>query len=127
MTLRDKLVIKQDGSDRELFMSFGLLNELSRLASNPEAVALFAIDPEIRDAVRKSLLAERKAGGKIISPIDDPDELNVSIDDTERMLKWAMDHVLGFFVRSMTSVADVTREVEPKLTALASSMNGSND
>lgn len=134
MTVSDKLVIKQNGADRTLFMSFGLLNELVKNAGSVEAVALFAVDPETSRIIRSAILAERKGGGKIVQPVDDPDEIDVSVEDTERMLKWAVDHTLGFYVRQMTMVAKATDAVKDQLTPLApveapvltSSPNGSN-
>lgn len=123
----DKLIIKQNGEDRELFMSFGLLNELTKLAPTPESVALFGLDPETRTEVRKAILAERKSGGKISRPVDDPDEIEVSIEDTELMIKWAMEHVIGFFIRSMSAIEAVTKAAEPVLKGLKSSQDGSKD
>jgi hypothetical protein len=124
MSVSDKLIIKQDGKDRELFMSFGLLSQLSKIAGTPEQVVLFTVDPDVRDEVRKAVLAKRKGGGKITEPVDDPDELDISVDDNERLLKWAVDHTLDFFVRSMTIVADVVNDSKDRLTDLASSADG---
>ena len=123
--LKEKITITVDGKKRELFMSFGLLSELTRLAVSPDGSALFMLEPELRDKVRRSLLAERTPGGKIVTEIEDPDDLAVSIPDTERMLTWAMEHVLDFFVRAALVVQETSDVMEKKVMDLRSSPNGS--
>ena len=115
MAIHDKIIIKQDGEDRTILMSFGLLSELTKLAPSVESVALFAVDPDTTRTLRCALLAERKNGGKVVNPISDPDELDVSVEDTENLIKWAVDHVLGFFVRQMKMISTATKAVEGQL------------
>lgn len=114
-----------DGLDRELFMSFGLLNELSILIGDPGIIASVPVNPDMRKAVLMSCLAERKKSGKIERPVADFDDLDISIHDVEEILAWTMDHLMDFFVRSLKKVVQVTEAHKTDLASLGSSLGGS--
>ena len=122
--LSDKIIVKVNGEDREIFMSFGLLNELTKIVEDPARVTAISVDNDLRDMVLKSLLATRKVSGKVENPCD-LDDTEISVEDVERLLAWGAEHTLGFFLRSLQKVMELTKKNEKEMTALASFASGS--
>ncbi len=120
----DTILIKQDGESRELFMSFGLLNELVRLFDSPDRVNTIAADHDLRNQVLKSSLAKRTNTGKPTHPVD-LEDVEISIDDVENVLEWSSAHVLGFFIRSLKKVVTLTQKNQADMEGLASFATGS--
>jgi hypothetical protein len=123
MSSNDKITVKLNGKERELFMSFGLLNSLTRIVDDPSRVPAVRTDPELRDAALAAALAERKPSGKIEKEVD-IDDIDITIEDVERTLDWVMEHVMSFFVRALKKVVAVTEANKADMEALASSVNG---
>lgn len=122
--MSDTITIKQNDEDRELFMSFGLLNELTRIIGDPGRVPQVALEPDLRDEFLTALFAKRKKSGKIEEAAD-IDDLDVSYEDVEKALTWAQEHVMSFFVRSFRQIKAVTEKHEAEVTSLTSSLAGS--
>lgn len=122
--MNDKLSITFEGSDREILMSYGLLNELAKIVGSPEIAPSIAIDENLREEVLAACLAERKASGKVTKKIDDMDDLELSIEDAERLLDWATEHVLSFFVRSLGKMVRRVESNRDVLAGLKSSLDG---
>jgi hypothetical protein len=123
MSSNDKITVILNGKERELFMSFGLLNSLTRIVDDPSRVPAIRTDHELRDTVLAAALAERKPSGKIQKEID-LDDADITIEDVERTLDWVMEHVMSFFVRALKKVVAVTEANKADMEALASSVNG---
>jgi hypothetical protein len=121
--LPSTFAVKVNGEDREIFMSFGLLNELTTVVGDPGAIASITLNPEMRNKVLESALAKRKPSGKIEEPVD-MDDLDISIDEAEKLLDWVSGHVMSFFVRSLRKVAAVNEKYEAPLRDLVSSLGG---
>jgi hypothetical protein len=112
------------GADRELLMSYGLLNELAKIVGSPEVAPSISIDEGLRQEVLAACLAERKPSGKILKPVPDMDDLEISIDDIESILDWATEHVLSFFVRSLGKMVKRVEANKDVLEGLKSSLDG---
>lgn len=122
--MTDKLTITFAGQERELFMSYGLLNELAKLVGSPEVAPSITLDEHLREEVLKACLAERKASGKITAAVKDMDDLDISVEDVERILDWATENVLNFFVRSLGKMVQRVEANKDTLEALKSSLDG---
>jgi hypothetical protein len=122
--LAETFDISVNGEDRSIFMSFGLLNDLTSIVGDPGAIASLTLNPDMRNGVLKSALAKRKKSGKIEEEVD-IDDLDVSIKDVEALLDWVSGHVMSFFVRSLRKVAAVNEKYEAPLRDLVSSLGGS--
>jgi hypothetical protein len=122
--MSDKLSITFEGSDRELLMSYGLLNELAKLVGSPEVAPSISIDEHLRQEVLAACLADRKPSGKITKAVADMDDLDISIDDIESILDWATEHVLSFFVRSLGKMVKRVEANKDVLEGLKSSLDG---
>lgn len=126
-TMQNTFDISINGEAREIFMSFGLLNELTRIVQDPARIGLMAIDPDMREDVLYALLAERKPSGKILKPLPDIDDIEADYLEIERLLAWAMEHTLGFFVRLLQSAATAAEREKTQMVDLVSSLTGSPD
>ncbi len=124
--LSDTISITVDGETRDIFMSFGLLNELTSIIKDPSLVGAVQLNPELRETFLTAILAKRKKSGKIEEAIDF-DDIDISVGDVERVLPWAQEHVLSFFVRSFRNIQTVTERYSAEVTSLTSSLVGSKD
>lgn len=122
--LPETFTLKVNGEDREVFMSFGLLNELTTIVGDPGAIASLTLNPEMRNKVLAAALAKRKKSGKVEETID-IDDVDITITDMENVLDWVSGHVMSFFVRSLRKVAAVNEKYEAPLKDLVSSLVGS--
>lgn len=94
---------------RELFMSYGLLDTLIRLVPDTDEIGNLYVDADKRKAVLEALVAERSKSGKIIQAFDIED-LEVDIEVVDALLQWAVEHLAGFFIRSMTNIAKLAEQ-----------------
>jgi len=123
-TPTDTITITINEESRDIFMSFGLLNELTTIVGDPSRVAAVHLDPELRETFLTALFAKRKKSGKIEENID-YDDLDISVEDVEKALTWSQEHVLSFFVRSFRNIQTVTEKYQEEVTSLTSSLAGS--
>lgn len=122
--MNDKITIAFEGADRDLLMSYGLLNELAKIVGSPEIAPSISIDERLREEVLGACLATRKPSGKVTKKVEDLDDLDLSIDDVERLLDWATEHVLSFFVRSLGKMVKRVEANRDVLEGLKSSLDG---
>ena len=120
----DRFQIVQDGDDREIFMSFGLLNEITTLMGEPATAASVYFDPALRVAVLLAALHVRSKTGKVEHQIKSLDELEIAPADMEALLAWEVEHAIAFFARSMERVVKMKGQLE-SLTSATSSLTGS--
>lgn len=100
IALSETLAVTVGGESRDLFMSFGLLNELIDIIKDIPELAQVAVNGELRIPVLNSVLAERDATGKILTPIN-PFTLNISSSDVIAICGWVVAHVLDFFLAAL--------------------------
>lgn len=125
--MSDKLIIKVSGEERELFMSFALLTELTEIVISPENIGQIHLDNHTRETVLLSILSERNKGGRVTEPLEHLGDLEISVADHEAILDWAAQHVLDFFIRSIQRGAKITSDNREKMELLASSLDGLKD
>lgn len=118
------ITITQDGKEREIHMTFGLLNEVTRLIGDPANAVAVYYNPSVREVLILTLLHERDERGKIVKEVEALHDVGISISETEELLAWGVEHTLAFFERSMTRVVATKPQLE-KLGALTSSLSGS--
>lgn len=116
--------LKVNGEDFEVFMSFGLLNELTAVIGDPGRAASIFFDPELREHVLRAVLSERNKAGKVIDRVDDILDLEVDLGEIELLLSWVAGHVLRFFTRSLKSVMGLQSDLA-EMADLSSSLGGS--
>jgi hypothetical protein len=106
-----------DGAGFEVFMSFGLLNELCKLVGDPETVTRLPFEHTMRDTFLTALLQDRNRVGKIIGARS-MDEMDIDPQAVVAILAWASEHVLDFFINQAVSIKAISDKNEEKLKAL---------
>lgn len=122
--LQDRFEIKQNGEAREIFMSFGLLNEITAMLNEPATAASVYFNPVLRERVLLAALHQRSKSGKIQEALASLDDVEIEASDMEALLAWEVDHAIGFFTRSMDRVVKLKGALE-SLNQGASSLSGS--
>lgn len=97
-----------DSSKAPIKMTYGLEMDIRRLLPDPRtAMQLALYDTFTQDYVVRRCLTNKK---KVIT---DPEELipfeevDLDSDEIERLLKWALEHALYFFVKRTTEVGEL--------------------
>lgn len=119
-----RFTIKVDGEDRDIFMSFALVNRLQFLVGDVEGLPLVMIDPTMRDAIMKELLAVRTKSGKLVDEVD-PETVEVSLSDITNILDWASAHILDFFLAGLERAQALQFRNQARLSNLKSTQAGS--
>ena len=103
------ITVTLNGVEREVKMSYGLLNELISMVSDIEEIAKFYVDETLRNKALVAVLSERTPAGKITAAVQ-MDETDIDIEDIDKLLSWVAAHVTGFFIRSLTNLADKMKD-----------------
>lgn len=115
-----RLSVTVNGEKRELFMSFGLLNELCRGVGNVQSAVQIPVNSELRDYVLLAVLSERDEHGEIAEgKAINLRKLEISIEEAEALLGWVSDHVCDFFLRTMERVVTTQKNQKTRIDALA--------
>lgn len=114
-------ITDRNGEEIEIYMSYGMINDLLKLlGSKPENILALDLDPILAEPLMATLLAKRDETGKILSnPVFD-----ISMDDAERVFDWVKEHILGFFLRRLSSSKKVFEGHGDTMKALGLSENG---
>lgn len=123
-TPSEHFCIIQDSTEREIFMSFGLLNEITSLLQDPATAASVYFTPELREKVILAALHQRTKTGKVEKPAAAIDDFDISLGDIEALLAWEVEHAIAFFARSMERVVAMKSTLE-SLQQDTSSLTGS--
>lgn len=107
--------------ERELFMSFGLLNESVRLVGDLNRVAAIGLNPDLSVAILTAVLAVRDAKGRVKDDFVLPE---MSPETAEAILDWVKEHVLDFFIRRLRKTLTLVDQNAEELKAIGSSLTG---
>ncbi|WP_238277413.1 MULTISPECIES: hypothetical protein [Methylobacterium] len=128
--LKIKLDPDKDES-RELFMSFGLLNEISALVGGVEGVPNLSFDPQTALTALEIVLAPRDERGAVLSASEAGSDAisvhHIQPEVAEQILDWIGAHALDFFVRRFDKSATLLASNAAKLQAVASSLTSSGN
>lgn len=133
-TLADRLTVTVNGEKKELFMSAGLLGRLVSV------VCPGGLDDAVSLAVNP--LAQQDLLSWILAPVDEKNrpimkttndkgedeyfshqQLNLSVEDSERIIDWAGDHLRNFFFRQVQKLANWKDGNEDALAHVSKSLN----
>ena len=120
----DRLSIAFAGNQIELFMPFGLLNELMKIVPDVPMVQVIGIDNELRTLVLETILAKRDNKGVITEAVSVAN-LPVPKADVIRILEWAADHILDFFLDAVEAAVKASQPHQARLEKLMPSGDGS--
>lgn len=116
---KDRITI----AGKEVLLSLGLLNDLAGIIGSPEKIGAVDFDSDMQAKVVVACLAERSPTGVVTKKVK-YDELNLTIEETEKFLDSIKAAVLDFFLRRLTSTFKVMEARKDKLEQLRSSMSG---
>lgn len=121
---KDVLSIKLNEKKTDLLMSFGLLNKLTSIIGNENALATVALLPEVRVAVVTACLTKKGKSGALDEGFD-VDELDISMEDTLKITQWASEHVIDFFLKATEQTKAIGEQFQSRLQSLMPSSDGS--
>ena len=116
--------IKIDGKERDIKMSFGLLNTICKLVGDLDGATQLMIDQTLQQAVLVELLSDRDAKGKITGEVS-LDEIDVDPSDVLDLLAWAGNQTLDFFLKGLERAKGLQDQHMPRVKALMPSPSGS--
>lgn len=120
----DKLSVTVNGTDYTLFMSYSVLNRLTRLAGNLEDFNGMFVDPEVQEQVvfecvkRKCKPADAKMADLSL------EDFEIGVEDADKIVTWAGDHVVDFFLKAFNNAQNASKRMEPLAQNLMSSLDG---
>lgn len=118
-----RLKITVNNQEKEVFMSGGLIRQLMPIAGGLTDFADVYADVEVQNALIVEALRPRDKRGAAYANVT-VDDYEMTIEDTDKLVGWIMEHVLYFFVNSLTSAKSLadknqgTMEAVQKLTQL---------
>lgn len=113
-----------DGSTKEIFMSFGLMNAITRIIGDVDNVTSLVTDHDARDKILTELLADRSKAGKIIEKFE-IDDLPLDYEEVIKLITWSQEHMVDFFMKSLTGVKKIVEDNKGRITDLVSFLTGS--
>lgn len=122
--MADTFDIVVNGSEKQIKMTFGLLNILCRAVGDVDAAASVNFDSTLRQAFLVEMLSERDSKGKIKQPVD-LDTLEIDIEAAGDLIAWAGDHVLDFFLRGLEKTKALQERHQGRIKALIPTLTGS--
>lgn len=121
--LSDHFEVKINDENREIFMSFALLNRLMFLIGDPDNIGLVSVNTDLREAIMHELLQKRSKSGKITEAVE-VEDCYITLDDAQSLLDWATEHCMVFTLRALEKSIQLQERNKDKLSALATSLVG---
>jgi hypothetical protein len=96
--LVDRITIKNNGEEVELFMSYSMLSHVSRMFNSMEELPAIATNQSVADQFIATILAGKD--NKYDPSTVDIDELGetISPSDMGLIIEWGSQHVIDFFL-----------------------------
>ena len=92
--------ISVNGEDKEVFMSFALLNTITGYFRNAEELEQILLNSDVRASVITELLSERNETGRITQNFD-INTMKADQDQILDLLEWVSEHVETFFMKAL--------------------------
>ncbi len=124
--MADTFDIVVNGSEKQIKMTFGLLNILCRAVGDVDSAATVNFDPVLRHTFLVEMLSDRDAKGKIKEAID-VDTLDLDVDAASDLIAWAGDHVLDFFLKGLEKTKALQERHQNRIKALMPTPVGSGN
>lgn len=116
----EKQVGDEKSEEKQIFMSYALLNRLTRACPNIEQLAGISGYPEVQDNIIANLLAPVKNGKPSLKDFDmETDTAGIDPEVIQDMLLWGVAHITSFFIglaNKNLPAADVIRNQVKGLT-----------
>ena len=106
---------------RKVFMSFGMLAELTSVVPDVDSLGQIHVDPEIRASVLKVLLSDRNEKGEI-STVHDIYSIPMMPPDAIGLLNWAHKHVAAYFMDALQTMSGTASALQGVMETMMSSL-----
>lgn len=123
MIQQPSVIVSVDGQPFEIFMSFGLLNAITRHVGIPDNVGLITVSADLKELVLMEMLSERSKSGVVTKQRGFAD-VEISLEDCEALLEFAADQTLDFFLRALEKASARARKAQEAAAALKFSLAG---
>jgi len=111
---------------KEVFMSAGLVRLLAAIVEHENNLLAMYADPTLQTVLMSTALQDRTARGEHSAMDASPVELEIDVEEGEKLIEWISGHVLNFFTRNSEIVARSLQEGQP-LQKLTASLTGLKD
>lgn len=122
----DKILIKTSDGEKEVFMTFGLINSLVRIVGGVERVAAIPIDPDLADGVLIACLIPRGKNGRPSVDVESFEPPGLEIEEATKLFTFVQEHLFSFFLKALETAVKVSEGKADKIKAIVSSLNGTN-
>jgi hypothetical protein len=126
---QDRFTVVVNGQDQEVFMSGGLLRKLVPVAGVLSDFSDVYTNTEIQNELLVTALMPRNVRGSTVGTYS-IDDFEMTVEEFDKLLGWIMEHILHFFIGSVTNAQQMVEKNQPamaKLERLMQSMTGSPD
>lgn len=111
--------LKVNGEEHTVFMSGGLIRTIMPMFMATDDFGAIYGDFQLQNAVIIELLRPRSKNNRDKKITDyDIDDFEISLEETNALIEWTVEHVLNFFVDTMKSTQNVTERSLPQLQLL---------
>jgi hypothetical protein len=109
----DRLRLMVNGKQKELFMSFALLNTLIIPFNTVDQLIELNSEPDLRNFVLEMCLAQRGEEGEIVEkfPLH-----TLAISEVEPIFAWVKEHIEDFFIMRLKNQLKTQRKVNQALS-----------
>lgn len=116
----DRLTVRVNNEDREIFMSGGLVRRLASITGLLKDYTTLFTNIPVQEQLTIECMRPRKIAGQ---PVDSSleytlDDFEMSTEDMRKLMEWVADHCLHFFLSSATSATNLVVKNEKPLTNL---------
>ena len=116
-----KLSVIGSDTPRTVFMSFGMLAELTSVIPDVDSLGQMHVNAETRDSVLRVLLSDRNEKGEISTehtvysmPMMPPDAI--------ALLNWAHKHVAAYFMDALQNMSETAGALQGVMEKMMSSL-----
>lgn len=125
--VQPNLEVTLNGNKESIFMSYALLNRLSVIVNGADGVSLLATDPSLQEQVLFEVSTKREGKTVVFRP-EDLDDVQISIEDMDKLIDWVGGHIIDFFLKSTEKMVKNAEKYKGRLESLqhiASGLPGS--
>lgn len=125
--MNPKFKIKINGEERDIKMSFGLLNVLATAVGELDDIPHILLNGELRTDIFVKTVVRRDAEGTPVETLN-MFTIDVEEDDVIDLLTWVAEHLTDFFLKSIEKTRSLsTPERMERVKNLMSTLGGGKD
>ncbi len=117
----EKITVTVNDEEKTFKMSYALLNRLSQMVGEYENPSAMFVDPDMQEKIILQIIKGKKADPEN----DELENYDVSIDDGKRLVEWAGNHVMDFFMSGLQQAEKVGTKYEEQMQNYLPSQTGS--